>query len=354
MFKYMNARRVAVLALAVLVPCFSLISAPANATTPPVIGAASLSPATGKASDPVNFDTHTQCPSDASKFKVQLWTTGANPTLVGNVTGTTALTTTAPNAYGGFSSAFAQDMATTLVNDSITAPNGVYQVRVDCTDGSGFNVLAIMEGNVQIVHAATDNAGDGTYTYQPGALAAPTTTTLTTSSTSVTYPGKFTATATLSPTNAAGKIQFKRGTTNVGSPVALSASGTASLSVALTPATYSMSAVFVPNDPEAFKSSTSNMISVVVKPGTFKVLTRPSIYGTMAVGHKLICRVGSWSPKPSSYTYVWKRSGRYIISRRSYYVPVRADRYHYLTCTVTAHRSYYSALSSTSPSRKVA
>lgn len=346
MLNRLLARRGTALAVAALVPLLSLVSAPANATTPTILGATSLTPATGKASDAVGFETHAACPSGTLKFKVQLWTTGASPALVGNLVGTTALSTTTPNGFGGFSGTFAQDMATTLANDAITAPNGVYQVQVDCTDGTGFTVTGMMIGNVQIVHGATDNAGDGAYAYQPGALATPTTTGIAATAATVTYPTKVALHATVSPSSAAGTVQFKRGTTNIGTPVAVSG-GAASLSALLLPGSYSITATFQPTDAEAYGRSVSSALPVVIKPGHFRLVIRPAITGTLLVGRTLTCAHGSWSPAPSSYTYVWKRGTR-VIGTRSTYRTVAADNRHYLTCTVVAHRAYYANLAAAS------
>lgn len=81
----------------------------------------------------------------------------------------------------------------------------------------------------------------------------------------------------------------------------------------------------------------------------FRVVSRPRISGTSAVGYTLSSSTGSWSPTPSSYTYRWKRNGYTITgatSRR--YTPTTKDAGRYLTVTVTARRTGSTTTSSTS------
>ncbi|WP_255436511.1 N,N-dimethylformamidase beta subunit family domain-containing protein [Tessaracoccus sp. MC1756] len=73
-------------------------------------------------------------------------------------------------------------------------------------------------------------------------------------------------TATVAPDNAIGTVQFKNGTTNIGSPVTL-VNGTATYTATgLTPETnYTFTAVFVPTNPLLFATSTSSEVQVTTK-----------------------------------------------------------------------------------------
>jgi hypothetical protein len=74
-----------------------------------------------------------------------------------------------------------------------------------------------------------------------------------------------TLTATVAPGTAAGSVQFKDGSTNLGSAVAVS-SGTASMhTTTLSVGTHSLTAVFTPTDSTAFSASTSTAVSYVIQ-----------------------------------------------------------------------------------------
>src|SRR5206468_3759890 len=73
-----------------------------------------------------------------------------------------------------------------------------------------------------------------------------------------------TLTATVVPSTAAGTVQFKDGTINLGNPVAV-VNGTASGSTSrLAVGTRSLTATFTPTNPAAFSPSTSPPVDFVV------------------------------------------------------------------------------------------
>jgi hypothetical protein len=96
-----------------------------------------------------------------------------------------------------------------------------------------------------------------------------TTTTLTTSPASpVTRGTPVTLTATITPATAAGTVQFKNGTNNLGNPVTVS-NGTASGSTStLAAGSHSLTATFIPTSPAAFSTSTSSPVTFVVTGAT--------------------------------------------------------------------------------------
>ncbi|MCR6712940.1 MAG: glycoside hydrolase family 9 protein [Demequina sp.] len=74
--------------------------------------------------------------------------------------------------------------------------------------------------------------------------------------------------------------------------------------------------------------------------------TIPKITGTLKVGHTQKVKVGSWSPKPDSYSYQWYRNGKAIKgATKSTYTLVKADRGSYLSVKVTVHKKGYHDLS---------
>ncbi|MFJ8602337.1 Ig-like domain repeat protein [Streptomyces shenzhenensis] len=99
--------------------------------------------------------------------------------------------------------------------------------------------------------------------------------------------------------------------------------------------------------------STSPAVTVALGPA-LKAVTKPSVGGTHKVGYKQTAKPGTWKPSATSYSYVWKRDGKTITgATRSTYTPVRADRGHRLTVTVTAKRTGYAKGTATSASVKI-
>jgi hypothetical protein len=92
-----------------------------------------------------------------------------------------------------------------------------------------------------------------------------TSTTLTASPASPVAQGTpVTLTATVTPAKAAGTVQFKDGTTNLGTPLTIT-NGAASLTTStLTTGSHQLTAVFTPTNPAAFSPSTSPAVSLTV------------------------------------------------------------------------------------------
>jgi hypothetical protein len=89
---------------------------------------------------------------------------------------------------------------------------------------------------------------------------------LETSPTSIVAQGfPVTLTATITPSTAAGTVQFKDGTTDIGPSVMVSNNGTASgYTSLLAPGSHQLTAVFTPADPATFSMSTSPAVPLTV------------------------------------------------------------------------------------------
>ncbi len=71
--------------------------------------------------------------------------------------------------------------------------------------------------------------------------------------------------ATTTPSATAGFVQFRDGGIDLGNPVTVSADGTAFGSTArLSVGSHQLTAVFIPNDPQAFGPSTSPVVTFTV------------------------------------------------------------------------------------------
>ena len=68
----------------------------------------------------------------------------------------------------------------------------------------------------------------------------------------------------------------------------------------------------------------------------------PRITGVLKVGHVQTVNVGTWSPKPTQFTYQWFRNGVKIPGATSKtYKLVAADRGAYISVQVTGHKAGY-------------
>jgi uncharacterized repeat protein (TIGR02543 family) len=87
----------------------------------------------------------------------------------------------------------------------------------------------------------------------------------------------------------------------------------------------------------------------VFVPSTFVTTPVPTITGTPAVGQMLTADVGTWSPTPGSFTYVWKRGGTPIINATSSTYTVKSGDFgQTITVTVTAVKVGYTSSVQTS------
>ncbi|MEW1628926.1 hypothetical protein AB0387_16170 [Streptomyces sp. NPDC089173] len=100
--------------------------------------------------------------------------------------------------------------------------------------------------------------------------------------------------------------------------------------------------------------STSAAVTVA-KGDAPKASARPVISGKAKVGARLTAGTGTWSPKPTSYTYQWKADGTAIAGARgaTYTVPAQLLG-KTVTVTVTAALTGHSSASATSAAVKVA
>ncbi len=76
----------------------------------------------------------------------------------------------------------------------------------------------------------------------------------------------------------------------------------------------------------------------------FKLQTRPKISGTKKVGHTLKASKGTYSPRPTSYSYQWYRNGSPIKgATKSTYKVKLADEEYDITVKVKAKRTNYTS-----------
>lgn len=140
----------------------------------------------------------------------------------------------------------------------LAVPNGTYTIRVDCLDGILFpTILGSFVGSFTV-------AGD-TYTFNSAAVPASTTTLAVTPASPQTAGTAITLKASVTSTAAvAGTVQFKDGSTNLGSPVPVTAGAASLPTSALTAGNHSLTAQFIPTSATSIVGSTSAAVPFVI------------------------------------------------------------------------------------------
>jgi fibronectin type III domain protein/Big-like domain-containing protein len=73
-----------------------------------------------------------------------------------------------------------------------------------------------------------------------------------------------TLTATVTPSSAAGSVQFKDGNSNLGTPVEVTSGSASTTTAALTAGSHALTAVFTPTDASSFTGSTSPAVTYLI------------------------------------------------------------------------------------------
>ena len=166
------------------------------------------------------------------------------------------------------------DLAKDFPNTATDVYAGLYQIRIKTTDSK---------------YLATDIQINGTtwqevYPVSSGAVTTSTSLAVTESGTTQTL------TATVSPSTAAGSVQFFDGGTALGSPVAVSG-GVARTTATLALGSHSLSASFTPTDAVAYTASSSPTVSYVVRSATTTVLNAQATVVTAGTRYTVSGRV---------------------------------------------------------------
>ena len=327
--------RLTALGGALLVPVAALAAIVPQADAARV-GYGTLSGSSHDQDDYLVMTTSAPCPSGTSKVKMTLTGGSVSNDGANNLMGLTSV---------GLVSSGAGMVATATVtlkdlwsSYADVAPSGQYVARILCTDDTGSADLGTFDATL----AATTTSGAYNATWAPVSNATATTTKLAASPLDPVAQGTTsTLTATVTPTAAAGKVQFKNGTADLGTPVTVSG-GQAQYAGKLPAGSRSLTAVFTPTDSAAYASSTSSALTYVVA-GT------PAITGTVQVGKSVTCTL----PAGGTQTFVWKLGGTATTTTTKTVTVPATWASKSLTCAATATRSGRS-VTVTSPAKTVA
>jgi hypothetical protein len=179
-----------------------------------------ITPATGDSGTPLAAAANADCPANTEGYTIQIegaaLPTGPDTIFV--------------NGYAPYSGGTVSVPLSKTLNDIrqdaglATLPTGSYTLTLVCRTAFDPTPLASFTGVINVTTAMTTSAV-GAYAVPAPATAA--TVALAASPTSVTAGGSSTVTATITPANAAGSVQFSIGGVAQGAPVAVSG-GTAS------------------------------------------------------------------------------------------------------------------------------
>jgi len=283
---------------AVVAACLmaSLLALGSGAAQAAEVGKLLITPSSGNQSTAMTVNTLVPCPEGSATLRIDLVGAGIAENN-GVMTSNTEISQVAANPNGGYTIPVGELFSAVFQNNSLKDPTGTYTLSVLCFDSSGFVGQGEINGKVEF----TPTAGDYNATWVQLPNGESTTTTLAaTPADPVTQGTPSTLTATVVPSAAAGAVQFKSGSTNLGSPVAV-AGGTAQYVGALPAGTNSLTANFIPSDSNTYTPSTSNAVSYVVAGAA-------SITGTPRVGAKITCAIAAGG----TITYAWTKGGAVI------------------------------------------
>lgn len=269
-----------------------LASAPSFARADNRVGDIFVTPNPGDQDTFMEFDTNAPCPDGTTAFKVTLNGPGITADGNNNLTGNSRYANLQANQSGGVTASAGRTLKQLFQRYGLPQ-QGTYTVTMICQNSSGTEVFGTLTADI----AVTPGTGFD-LTYTQASLATETSLAVSASPQSPVAGGSTsTITATVTPSNAAGTVQFKRGDTLLGAPTTV-VDGQAKFTGRLTQGRSGLTAEFTPNDVNAFTSSTAAALD-------YAVINDPTISGTPAVGQQLGCDVLS----TGSQTFAWEVDG---------------------------------------------
>lgn len=261
-------------------------AAPAQAVS---LGTLTITPATGDTapSSILNATLSADCPGGSTSINGFM----AGPGISEVINGKTESVIQSNRAVAT-SFTFGLNFRDVFVANSVASPSGTYTVRIACIGANFFSEVG--EFSQQVNFTPTGGAQNATYATVSNATATSTALAVGTPD-PVAFGTATSLTATVSPSNAPGSVQFKRGATSIGSPIAV-VGGIATLDSTVLPAgTQNLTAVFTPSDASFATSISTPRAYVVAGPAT--------ISGVARVGSILSCNS---APTPgATVAYSW-------------------------------------------------
>ena len=233
------------------------------------LGTLLFSPASGVASQPIDATTVSKgsspgCPSAARNIRAVVngpagsgWT---DITLVGS-------TSSSISSTSDFDVPLGDSFAGVAASNSLTIVAGRYDISLICQDPFGATNYGSFDAPIFFRDATNYQSND------PSVAVISTTTSVAASPSTPQLSGTpVTFTATVSPSSAAGTVQFKDGSASLGSVQSVSGGAATLTTAALTTGSHPISAVFTPST-GAFSASTASALTYVVTAATATTTT---------------------------------------------------------------------------------
>ena len=226
---------------------------------------------------------------------------------------------------------------------AVKAAGGTYSLGIAYTDSP-------IQASTHVVKAyyvtVNVDAGTGTWTFSQPPSVVSTATALSADKTSLTVGGSVKLTATVTPSAAAGTVEFFDGTTSLGTSVVSTGTATKTTTVASV-GSHSYKATYTPST-SVYGGSTSSAVGVTSVAKKFTTANKPTISGTAKVGKKLTAKVKAWNPV-AKFTYQWYANGTAIQgATKSTWKLAKAQKGKKITVKVTGSRADYARVSLTS------
>lgn len=238
------------------------------------IGTLTVNPSSGTDNTPLSVTTSGGCNGNGTNYQVRILGSGFAPENAEGTGGTSVTNNISqPSGNGPITAPLNDTLAAFAAQQSPPANlNGDYVLKLICRSRLASDNLA--DFRVTIRFSASGSSKN--FVVVPNA----TSTTVTASPQSPQTAGtSVTFTATITPPNAAGTVQFRNGTSNLGTPQTVS-DGTATLVTSALPVgDNQISAVFTPTNANTFATSTSPTITytVTARPATATTTTITSV-----------------------------------------------------------------------------
>ena len=225
---------------------------------------------------------------------------------------------------------------------AVKAAGGTYSMGIAYMTNNDLTVAKAYYTTINV------DAGVGTWTFVnpvvPTTVA--TTTNLSADKTSLTVGGSVKLTATVTPSAAAGTVEFFDGTTSLGFSVVSTGTAAKTTTVASV-GSHSYKATYTPSTSD-YSGSTSSAVGVTSVAKKFTTANKPTISGTAKVGKNLTAKVKAWNPV-AKFTYQWYANGTAIQgATKSTWKLAKAQKGKKITVKVTGSRADYARVSLTS------
>lgn len=290
-----NRKLFALLAAGALVSGLVAVASSAQAADGD-LGKLKVNPLSGNQDTLMDFNTQTgaKCPAGTGSIQILMTGTGMTADNPGIVNGNTDYTQV-QGANNNLAVPASRTFGAVFDEMGVSSLSGAYVLHLQCLDEN-----LQVSGEFAITTTWTPT-GSKTGTYVAASTASSTSTALNVGTPDPVLSGTPTSlTATVTPSTAAGSVQFKRNGVNLGAPVAVTG-GTATLSNQVLPAgANALTAQFVPTDPDTDGASVSSAVSYAI--------TGPvGLTGTARVGRVLGC--STLAVAGTTRSVLWFRNG---------------------------------------------